>query len=93
MSIEKRELERCLSNKFGFQLKDGPKHERFILKLDGKKVAITTMSRSWRVISDSMLSMIAKQLHVDRRTLEGMCACTMSRDAYVVLLRTRDSTS
>lgn len=77
----------CLTRKFGFTTGAGTKHEALELYAEGRKVAITRLSRSHDEISDPLLSQIARQIHVNSRILRQMCECTVSAQEYIETLR------
>jgi hypothetical protein len=87
MPKSKRDLRKCLLDKFQFSEVEKTKHEAVALFIDGKQVAITCFSRSWDDIDDGMLGNIARQLWVTSRDLRKMYDCTMTREDYLQHLR------
>jgi hypothetical protein len=88
-----RELTASLEDKFGFAVTQGKKHEKYRLSLGGVYVAHTTVSHGWDDITDTLLSMIARQLGVTAQQLRLMVGCTISRSAYVELVTETPSSS
>jgi hypothetical protein len=63
--------------------REGSKHTNFEI-LDGEVlVARTVLSRSYGEVDDSLLSQIARQLHVKRDQLNKLIECTWSRRDYL----------
>ena len=89
MPKSKNDLRRCLVRKFGFAEVAGSKHEALSLIVDGRKVATTRFSHSWRDIDDSMLRQIARELWVTSQDLKRMVNCTLSRDEYLSRLQSQ----
>ena len=87
MPKAKRDLRRCLIQKFGFSEVAGSRHDAVSLMVDGKKVATTRFSRSVQEIDDIVLGLIARELWVNLNALKRMCECTISRDDYLQMLR------
>ncbi len=65
----------------------GTKHDAISLIVEGRKVATTRFSRGHAELSDSILTMMARQIGVTLTQLKRMCECTISKDAYIQLLR------
>ncbi len=87
MAIAKNDFRKCLLKKFEFQEVSGRKHEALSFFVNGKKVATTRFSRSHKVISDSILRQIARQLWVQLSYLKQMYGCTKGADEYLVHLK------
>lgn len=87
MALEARAVRRALQRKFGFELREGGKHEIYILELKGQGTVVTQMSRGHREISDTILRRMAEQLRAGNlRTLLEMVECTIDREQYYALL-------
>jgi hypothetical protein len=86
MPILKRDLRRCLIQKFGFEEVPGSRHEAVSLIVEGRKVATTRFSRSGRDIDDSLLTLMARQIRVNLSTLKQMHSCTVGLDEYLAHL-------
>jgi len=87
MPIEKKDLRRCLVQKFGFEQVPGTRHDAVALFVGGRKVATTRFSRGHDDINPAILSQIAKQIWVQLAYLQGMYDCHNSRQDYIELLR------
>jgi hypothetical protein len=87
MPITKRELQKSLSQKFGFQETPGSRHEALSLIIDGRKVATVRFSRSHRDLSDRVLNLIARESWVNLAYLKQMVGCTKSRAHYLTRLK------
>lgn len=87
MGMPLRELEDKLRRKFLFEAGKGTKHESITLIVDGRKVATARLSRGHKTISDSILTMIAREIGVNLGQLKKMCGCTMSREEYLSHMR------
>jgi hypothetical protein len=91
MPLERAKLESALTAK-GFQGLEGAKHTRFRLFVDGKLTSVMTfVSRGsgYRVLDDSLLAAISRQLHLSKAELLRLAECTLTGGAYVQLLRDR----
>lgn len=86
MAISKRELNRCLKQKFDFQEVPGSRHEALSLIVDGRKVATVRFSRSHKEISNTILRLIARECWVQTSYLKGMISCDISQEAYMAYL-------
>jgi hypothetical protein len=86
MTITKRELQKSLLQKFGFEETPGSRHEAMSLILNGKKVATVRFSRSHRDLSDRVLTLIAREGWVNLSYLKKMIGCTKSRADYLAHL-------
>jgi hypothetical protein len=65
-----------LDSVLGFKREAARDHVRYVLIVNGKIIARTNFSHSWRgnqQIDDSILSLQAKQLHCSSKTLKGYC--------------------
>jgi len=75
--------------KKGFRV-DQTHHEMFWLYIGGKKTSIRTrISHGAKDYGDSLLSCMAKQLHLIRSELDDLISCPLSADDYQALLRSR----
>ena len=87
MPIPKRDLRRCLTSKFHFQEVPGSKHEALALLVGDVKIATARFSRSHAELSDSILTLIARELWVNLGYLKRMVECTRSFQDYLDRLR------
>jgi len=90
MPIDKKDLRRCLVQKFGFQDVPGTKHDAVALFVKDRKVATTRFSRGRDTINPAILSQIAKQIWVQLSYLQGMYDWHNSCEDYLELLRHND---
>lgn len=81
-----KDLEYVLRVVLGFECEDAKDHVRFVLKINGKIVARTKYSHSWRgneQISDNLLSLIAKQMHCSNKTLKDLLGRQLKQQDYL----------
>lgn len=65
-------------------------HEWFFLKVAGRSQAIRTkLSHGRSKIDDSLLRLMARQLHLTRDEFIELISCTLSAEDYVRLLKER----
>ena len=84
MPRKPREIEDKLRNKFGFteaRAHSGD-HRWYELRLEGLPVILTKISHSKAEIGTKLEGMIARQLRVTKKYLDGMIDCTNSNDDY-----------
>jgi hypothetical protein len=84
VSITVNDLIRVLESVLGFEPEDGD-HVRYVLTVRGKIIARTKFSRSWRrnyQIDDSILSLIAKQLHCSIQLLKALLRRRVGKEDY-----------
>ena len=75
---------RTLEKKLGAHRSDGRKHIKFHICDDTNNlVARTEMSRSWSVVDDTLLSVLARELHIPRPFWLELCRCDHDRSAYL----------
>lgn len=88
-SVNAGDLAGCLLGKLRAIELPGRDRKFEIFDDQGRLVARTAMSRSWRgntPISAGMVSNIKNQLHLPRSSdLVGLIACTLTRDDYLKL--------
>lgn len=89
MPIRSSDLERMYQGKLGAELRVG-KHRIYTIWHDGRKLAITEISHGSMEYSESLLGRVAKQLKVNRRQLQDLLDCPMSRSDYVAHVLERD---
>ncbi|MCL4553107.1 MAG: hypothetical protein M1305_06110 [Candidatus Marsarchaeota archaeon] len=88
MPMLKRDLTRRLIEKCHFEFSEAKGHNKLSLKVNGRTVALTFLSRSYSELDDSMLRSIAHEIGgITLRQLIRLCECTISRDEYMELLR------
>jgi hypothetical protein len=74
-----------LDSVLGFKREAARDHVRYVLIVNGKIIARTKFSHSWRgnqQIDDSILSLQAKQLHCSTKTLKGLLRKQLGSEAY-----------
>ena len=84
MGTSVNDLKRLLESVLGFDCEDGD-HVRYALIVNGKLIARTKFSHSWRgnqQINNSMLSIQAKQLHCSNQTLKGLLRGSLAKKDY-----------
>ena len=58
--------------------------------IDGMRTGVRTkMSHGEREVGENLLHMMARQLHLNRRELDDFVSGAMTKEEYVVLLRSR----
>lgn len=85
MSTSINDLIRVLSVTLGFECEDAKDHVRYVLRINGKIIARTKFSHSWRgshQIDDSILSLQAKQMHCSNKTLKGLLRKQLGKQDY-----------
>lgn len=93
MAINRRDFIDKLEHKFLFEKQEKTDHIFYVLRVDGKVICQTLVSRggSHKIISDQILSKVSKQLKVNNtKFLNQMFECTKSRQEYLDLLRAND---
>lgn len=86
MGTSINDLRNILTSVLGFEQESGKDHVRFVLIVKGEIVARTKISHSGRgnaQIDDTILSLIAKQLHCSNRTLKGLLQRRLSKEDYL----------
>lgn len=84
MSTSINDLIRVLESILGFELENGD-HARYVLRVRGTIIARTKFSHSWRgsqQIDNSILSLIAKQLHCSVKLLKGLLQKRLGKEDY-----------
>ena len=96
MPLKTSEVIDKLVNKFGFKwvkVSGRSNHERLAYYFDGKKVATTGFSRSFRPntdIDDSLITPFMREVRVQTaKQFKGMINCTVSSDDYIEILRSQ----
>jgi|SRR5579883_1382045 hypothetical protein len=85
MSITIRDLRYLLETMLQCERNDAGDHIRYTLKVNGRVVARTKYSHSWRgsmQISDAMISLIAKQMQCSSRTWKMLLLGQASKETY-----------
>lgn len=81
MAHKTRDIERSLTDKFGFQL-DMSHHRYLSLALPGLPTIRTRLSHGVREYGKKLESLVARQLHVRTSFFVEMIDCTRSREDY-----------
>lgn len=83
-----------LKNKFGFEwvvVNGRNPHERLAFYFEGKKIATTGFSRSFRPntdIDDTLITPFMREVRVQTaKQFKGMINCTVSLENYISILR------
>jgi hypothetical protein len=85
-------LERCFVNKLNATVSSSGSHKEFnVFDDNGRLVATTWLSHSWRSttpISSGMVSKVKRELKMQQYTKEfvGLVECPLSRDQYLALV-------
>ncbi len=85
MSISVSDLKRLLENVLGCEAESGKDHVRYVLKVNGKIIARTKFSHSWRrseQISETMLRLQAQQMHCSTKTWKLLLQGLLKKEAY-----------
>lgn len=90
MAQRKRsEIKKALSNKGFIKKTKSSDHEYYILTFEGKKTPIfTKISRGskYKDYSQSLLSLMSKQLKLSNSQLLALIDCTMTHENYLAVL-------
>lgn len=91
MPLDRRDIERALENKLGFERTEGAKHRLFSLYVGGRLMVETRTSRGTghRVIDDPLVTQMAKQVLVAHKFFVDLVRCTKSRSDYLQFLAKR----
>jgi hypothetical protein len=85
------QIERCLIRKLRAVELQGGNHRRFeVFDGDGRLVAATVLSRSWRrttTLGPNMVAAIQRELGLqgDPSAFDELVRCPLSRDAYLAI--------
>jgi hypothetical protein len=85
MGTSVNDLVYVLVSVLGFERESGKDHVRFTLRVNGRIVARTKYSHSWRgnkQLGDGMLSLQAAELHCSNRTLKGLLQNRLGKEDY-----------
>lgn len=85
MPLPAREVDRALTNKLGFERQER-RHRVYLLNIGGHTVAQTLISHSAKEVDDKILSMIARQIGVNRSQLQDIVSCSLNKEDYLALL-------
>jgi len=87
MPRDRRDVESVLQNK-GFRRKENDHHRFLYFNLAGLKTQVfTKTSHNEKQISDSLLSMMAKQCRVTNKQFASLLDCSLDQNGYEVELR------
>ena len=84
MGTSINDLRRLLESILGFEYESGD-HIRYVLRVNGRIIARTKFSHSWRgnqQIDDSILSLQARQLHCSSQTLKNLLRGNLGKKDY-----------
>lgn len=85
MGVSVRDLRYLLENVLQCERKDAGDHIRYTFIVNGRVVARTKYSHSWRgnmQINDAMLSLMARQMLCSNRTWKSLLLGKVSKEAY-----------
>ncbi len=85
MSTTINDLIRVLGSILGYELEKSGDHVRYVLRVNGRIIARTKFSHSWRgnqQISEPILHAIAKQMHCSTKTLKLLLQGRLERETY-----------
>ena len=85
MSISVSDLRRVLERVLGCEAESGKDHVRYVLNVNGKIIARTKFSHSWRrseQLSETMLSLQAKQMHCSTKTWKLLLQGLIKKEEY-----------
>ncbi|MGE0085531.1 MAG: hypothetical protein AB7S75_14055 [Desulfococcaceae bacterium] len=85
MPVSVRILDHILVNILGFERRMG-RHQIYVLRIGEKQVARTLISHGVREISDSLLSLIARQMRITPVQLKKIISGELGRTDYYHLL-------
>lgn len=88
--MKARDVQRALEKK-GFQKKEGGRHTKYILYVEGKKTRIITVfsrSRDKKELGNDLLRRIKKQLHLEENEMfQDFVECPLTYEDYLSVLR------
>ncbi|SRR6266849_4409774 len=85
MGASVKDLEYLLKKVLGFERDEKGDHIHYSLAVNGRPVAKTKLSHSWRgntEISDQMLSMMAKQIRCSNKMWKSLVAGKATKEDY-----------
>jgi hypothetical protein len=85
MGTSVKDLEYLLTRVLNYEIETGH-HIRYTLKVNGRIVAITRRSHSWRgstQIDKKMISNIAEQMKCSDKTLKLLLQCNATKEDYL----------
>ncbi|NJE75964.1 type II toxin-antitoxin system HicA family toxin [Thermococcus sp. ES12] len=84
------DIQKALKKK-GFQKKEGGRHTKYILYVDGKKTRIMTVfsrGKDKKELGDDLIKRIKKQLHFDDpKKFEDFVKCPLTYEDYLTILQ------
>jgi len=85
MTVSVKKLKSTLVKKTKLQAErsEGRRHTIYTIVYQGKCIGITEISRSWKEVDDSMLTQIAKELHITNQQLMKLVGCPGTFDHYI----------
>ena len=89
--MKARDIQKALEKK-GFQKKEGKRHMKYILHVNGKKKRVLTIfsrGRDKKKLGDDLIRRIMKQLHFDndKDKFRDFVECPLTYEDYLELLR------
>jgi hypothetical protein len=91
MPRKKSKVESALKSK-GFKQTEGDHHWFVYVTIEGKKTAIktkTSHTQKMKDISDSLLSLMAKQCHLSKDQFLNLVDCPLDQEEYEKILRNK----
>jgi len=83
MPAKVKDIDKMLLGKLEATSKEGTNHTKYFVQHEDTLLGSTVLSRSYREVDDSMLSAIAKQLHIKKPGLDKLLECHWYRDDYI----------
>ena len=92
--MKAKDIQKALRKK-GFQKKEGKKHIKYILYVNGKKTRVMTLfsrGKDKKELGDDLIKRIMKQLHFDNdeNKFKDFVKCPLTHEDYLRLLREKD---
>lgn len=88
--MKAKDIQKALTKK-GFQKKEGNRHTKYILYVNGKKTRVMTVfsrGKDKKELGDDLVRRIQKQLHLeDPQKFEDLVNCPLSYQAYIAHLQ------
>ncbi|BAD84560.1 hypothetical protein TK0371 [Thermococcus kodakarensis KOD1] len=88
--MKARDVQRALEKK-GFQKKEGGRHTKYILYVEGKKTRVITVfsrGRDKKELGNDLLRRIKKQLHLEEDDMfQDFVECPLTYEDYLSVLR------
>lgn len=87
--MKAKDIQKALRRK-GFQKKEGGRHTKYVLYVDGKKTRVMTVfsrGKDKKDLGDNLIKRIKKQLHFDdENKFQDFVKCPLTYEEYINML-------